>query len=231
MLRTYISRNSVVAYYILIVFLICIVFFSIPKGEEVYFINGLHTPFLDFFFSTITHFGNAIYFIPAVLVMMFFQFRYSLMLTMTGLAHGVIVTIFKRLIFSHAGRPITYLDADLLHQVPGVSIHKWMSFPSGHTATIFAFIVLLSLLFKNRWITFLLSLIAILAGLSRIYLLQHFGVDVAVGAFIGTLTSVISYLTLHSASQPVWLVNKLSLSKFSSRKSMLMNTLRQRLNL
>jgi membrane-associated phospholipid phosphatase len=163
--------------------------------------------------------------------MMFFQFRYSLMLTMTGLAHGVIVTIFKRLIFSHAGRPITYLDADLLYQVPGVSIHKWMSFPSGHTATIFAFIVLLSLLFKNRWITFLLSLIAILAGLSRIYLLQHFGVDVAVGAFIGTLTSVISYLTLHSASQPVWLVNKLSLSKFSSRKSMLMNTLRQRLNL
>lgn len=231
MIREYISRNSVAVYYLSVLFVLVTTAFSIPKGREVYFINGLHTPFLDFFFSTITHFGNSIYFIPVAIVLMFVQFRYAFMLTITGLAHGIIVTVFKRVVFSSAGRPITSLNADFLHQVPGVAIHKWMSFPSGHTATIFAFIVLLSLLYNNRWITAFLSIMALMVGISRIYLLQHFGMDVAAGACIGTLTSMIVFATLRNASQPAWLPNKFNLPKMHSRNNKLVNALRQRFNL
>lgn len=63
------------------------------------------------------------------------------------------------------------------------------SFPSGHTATAFAFAVAVSIMLpKSRR---LLIPLACITGLSRIYLGVHYPLDVIFGAAIGTLAGAV----------------------------------------
>jgi undecaprenyl-diphosphatase len=59
------------------------------------------------------------------------------------------------------------------------------SFPSGHAAFSFAYFMVLS--DKNRRYTGILLTTAFLVSLTRLYLGQHYPIDVAVGAFIGVI--------------------------------------------
>lgn len=68
---------------------------------------------------------------------------------------------------------------------------KDFSFPSGHTACGFSFVVILFLA-KNKW--WIPSLVlACLIGFSRLYLYVHFPTDVLCGAICGTVFGGISY--------------------------------------
>lgn len=178
------------------------------SGNEVYALNSLHSPELDIYFSSITELGNSLYYLPILIVLLFMRFDYPLMFLITGLAHAIIVSIFKQVLFPMAPRPIKVLDIEQLYLVPGIIVHKIMSFPSGHTATAFAFLVLLSILFRSRLVTVLLSFIAVSVALSRVYLLQHFGIDVAVGALIGTATTIITYYSFEASRKPKWMLSR-----------------------
>jgi membrane-associated phospholipid phosphatase len=50
-----------------------------------------------------------------------------------------------------------------------------------------------ALLFKKPWAGFVAGLLATGVALSRVYLFQHFPIDVAFGAFIGMVCSSIFY--------------------------------------
>ena len=98
-------------------------------------------------------------------------------------------------------RPSVYFN-DLIeqgswHLVDGVQLHQLYSFPSGHTTSIFSICVLLSLFINSRKIKYSLCFIAILTGLSRVYLAQHFLVDVFAGSLIGFSAVIISYFILN----------------------------------
>jgi undecaprenyl-diphosphatase len=68
---------------------------------------------------------------------------------------------------------------------------KDFSFPSGHTACGFSFVIILFLA-KNKW--WIPSLIlACLIGFSRMYLYVHFPTDVLCGALCGIIFGAISY--------------------------------------
>jgi undecaprenyl-diphosphatase len=68
---------------------------------------------------------------------------------------------------------------------------KDFSFPSGHTACGFSFVIILFLA-KNKW--WIPSLIlACLIGFSRMYLYVHFPTDVLCGALCGIVFGAISY--------------------------------------
>lgn len=68
---------------------------------------------------------------------------------------------------------------------------KDFSFPSGHTACGFSFVVILFLAKNKWWIpSFVL---ASLIGFSRLYLYVHFPTDVLCGAICGTVFGGISY--------------------------------------
>ena len=68
---------------------------------------------------------------------------------------------------------------------------KDFSFPSGHTACGFSFVVILFLAKNKWWIpSFVL---ACLIGFSRLYLYVHFPTDVLCGAICGTVFGGISY--------------------------------------
>ncbi len=183
----------------------------IPKGRDVLFINGHHNPFADFFFKAFTNLGDGLVFVPIILALLFVRYRYAIIALIIALAHGLLANAFKRGMFPNAIRPRRFLGDDLIHFVPGVDVHSVHSFPSGHTATAFCLALFLALLLNNRTHSMLLLAAAILVGYSRIYLAQHFLIDVAAGAIIGSFTTFITWEIFRSNRTPHWMNQRLKL--------------------
>lgn len=162
---------------------------NFPPETLVLSVNRSGTLFLDSFFRLYTHLGLGVVLIPLALVFLFIRFYYSILVVANLLASGVIVFVFKKLIFNNVPRPMGVLQpADLYRFIEGVEFHQWGSFPSGHTLTAFMGAAVMALAASKRGTGYVLLLIAALVGFSRIYLLQHFTVDVLAGALIGVAT-------------------------------------------
>lgn len=184
----------------------------VPKGQDVLWINGNHTGRLDLLMSLVTNLGDGMIFIPVILFLLFVRFQYALMAAVIGTAHGVLIAIAKQILFYGMPRPKSVLDHSLLHFVPGVNVHAINAFPSGHTTTAFCLALFLALLINKKSATLLFVLLALLVGYSRIYLLQHFLVDVAAGAMLGSLTTCIVWQALHTRSNHPWMNLRLSVN-------------------
>ncbi|MEV3713209.1 phosphatase PAP2 family protein, partial [Paenibacillus larvae] len=63
------------------------------------------------------------------------------------------------------------------------------SFPSGHTTAIFSIIT--PFLFMTGWFSLVLLVLAILVGMSRVYLGHHYPSDCLVGSFLGTVSALL----------------------------------------
>ena len=72
-----------------------------------------------------------------------------------------------------------------IHLVSGVEIHYLQSFPSGHTMTAFALACFVAIVLKQTKLSVFCLFLAILVGISRIYLFQHFPIDVFSGSILG----------------------------------------------
>ena len=184
----------------------------IEKGQDVLWINGHHSDVTDFFFTRITNLGDGWIFLPLTLILLFIRFQYAIMSAVIALLHGLIVSLFKRLLFPDALRPKSLIDNDLLHFVPGVDVHSVHSFPSGHTATIFCAALFIALLWRNRFLSILFIMLALLVAYSRIYLLQHFLIDVAAGAEVGCFTTAVTWQFFAAMKTPTWMNSRLQLT-------------------
>ena len=164
-------------------------FFLINKGDEIIYINQKRNYFLDIFFQCITFLGESYTFIFAIIYCFFFHKKKFVLYFAAGAIHFAIVQIMKRIIFINEARPTEYLK-EKLYLIDGYEHHSWESFPSGHTASAFAFLIIFMYVEKKRqwWVP--LSCIALLVGFSRMYLLQHFYKDVYAGMWIGMITSL-----------------------------------------
>jgi membrane-associated phospholipid phosphatase len=97
--------------------------------------------------------------------------------------------------------------------VEGVTVHHLNSFPSGHTLTAFSAAFLIRILFPCRPLWHALAfLLAILCGLSRVVLVQHWPADVLGGMVLGLLAS---FLVSGRAGWPPVVISRL----FSQKKS------------
>lgn len=182
-----------------------------PQLESVIWINGWHTEFLDAFFPAVTNLGNGLILLPIAVLFLFRKVYLTLALATCALMQAVMVMILKRAIFPTAKRPVHFLDEAAVHFVPTIEVHKVMSFPSGHTVTIFGLCIFLSLCYRNQFLSLFLLILAIAVGLSRVYLLQHFLADVACGAMLGTVAGVLSFHIFEKMSRPLWMENRLEI--------------------
>ena len=207
------SPNFIVRLYgsLFVVFLM--ISFWYEKGDVVLLVNGAHHPFTDIFFRAATHLGDGLVFVIVVIALLFVRFYYAYYTVLVGIVHGLIVAMFKNLLFPDKVRPKNFFEnPDALHFIQDVTVHGYHSFPSGHTASAFALATTLSLILKNpRW-TLILFLAASIVGYSRIYLLQHFFVDVFAGALLGTLTALLIWYLLERRKRFAWMDKKLSAS-------------------
>ncbi|PZR38243.1 MAG: hypothetical protein DI538_10080 [Azospira oryzae] len=198
-----------VAFYLTVSLILVLISFFVPPLEVLMHINGWNHPALDFLFAGITTLGDGIVLAFFAVILLFYRFYASIALLTNGVIQALVVMVFKRLLFPHALRPISFLDPDLIHRVAGVSIHRFMTFPSGHTVTIFGLCVFLSLCTRSRGVTVMLLVIAVLVGLSRVYLLQHFLMDVAVGSLMGSSIGIACYYAFEYRSKPQWMMQRL----------------------
>jgi len=107
---------------------------------------------------------------------------------------STLLTQFSKIyIFGTALRPMASgLDATLIHTVPSVEIHSLNSFPSGHTATAFTLFLLTTYLFPNKYVFVIFLIYAFACSYSRVYLAQHFPLDLAGGIVVALTTIPIS---------------------------------------
>lgn len=183
----------------------------IPKGNDVLWINGNHNEFSDRFFTFITYGGDGKIFIPLIIITLFIRFSYSLAVISAWIGHGMLCSALKRLVFPTVLRPTGAIDNDLLYFVPGVDVHANYSFPSGHTATAFCFAILFALLIKRRSVFIVVIAFAMIVAYSRIYLLQHFLIDVAGGAFIGTAIAFVAWYLFENYGKAEWMGRRLEI--------------------
>lgn len=166
-----------------------------PKGTFLLLVNSHHTPFLDTSFMLTNGFGEWIFASVVVgALMIFANYASGLAAALAWVLAGSFTQVLKQLVFEDVVRPARFFHGlQELYFVPGVKVHEHFSFPSGHTTVAFALCCVLALSVKNRaWGLFFLVMGAI-AGLSRIYLAQHFLVDTFFGSLVGVITGIIVY--------------------------------------
>ncbi len=158
------------------------------------FINKMNNPLLDYFFKYWTLFGSFTLIGPILLFQCFLKYRYALITAVTSLLGFFVVQIAKRFIWFDSPRPKVFFEnLPDIHYVSGVHLHASHSFPSGHTAGAFALFIALALINKRPVWQMLFLITALLVGYSRLYLSQHFPIDVVVGSVIGTVSALLSY--------------------------------------
>ncbi|TAL68826.1 MAG: phosphatase PAP2 family protein [Bacteroidetes bacterium] len=178
------------------------------KGDFLLWLNSLHNPTLDFFFKYMTYFGDGLTYIAVgLLLLLFVNGRYFLFAISGYAASGIAAQIIKRI--ADTPRPKLFFgDNVLLHYAPGVHILSYNSFPSGHSASAFSLFFLLSIITQNKKIGIFYFFVALLVGISRVYLVQHFFIDVYFGSIIGMLFTLICYflfMKLDKENKKKWL--------------------------
>lgn len=192
-------RNKVVFYYLSgLIFFEAVVLtyvFSLDRLGQMSLINSFHSSEADFSFKIIT--SGAEITIP-ILFLGYLIWKKSDLLKSYVISYifsTLIVQCLKLVVFKDALRPLAYFKGQAYswHMVQNLMISEYNSMPSGHTSAAWFMCFWISLLAQKPILTILITFYAMLVAYSRVYLFQHFPVDTAVGAVIGTGVSLLVY--------------------------------------
>jgi membrane-associated phospholipid phosphatase len=156
---------------------------------------------LDLFFKYITYLGDGLLILILSCLILFFNIRLGLALLVSyGLA-SLISSTLKHWVFPNMNRPFyifQWEDSHPLKLVEGVDMYIHNSFPSGHATAAFVFFMTLSFFLKSKIAKVTCVCIAGITAFSRVYLSQHFLMDITAGAILGSgIAILIAYLFLY----------------------------------
>ncbi len=179
-------------------FIIIFVIFSLlyTKIEMHIWANQIHSPFLDNFFKYATHLGDGTAIAVLTLILVFVKYRYAIAFLAGSLITSGIVHLFKRLLLEEMYRPTKYFElfeSHKLYLVEGVTLRSLQTFPSGHTSTAFNVFLMLAMITKNQYLKFGYFILALVVAYSRVYLSQHFFIDIVAGSLIATVAMLLVY--------------------------------------
>ena len=171
----------------------------LPFERDLFFaLNGSDSLFLDNVFWTFT--GRYVWILLFLffLVMFFYKtkpkegvlaavFFILVIVVCDQVSSSIVKEVFQRM------RPTRHPDfKDLVDMVNGYR-GGGFSFVSGHATNSLGLAVLLSLIYRNRWVAIPVLIWAVLNSYSRIYLGVHFVSDVIGGNILGSLLAWIVY--------------------------------------
>jgi membrane-associated phospholipid phosphatase len=163
-------------------------------------INRYHNPEADVFFKYFTYLGDGVFCVAVGLLLLFWSRLRGILVIVSYVISGIFAQLIKNFGFPKEPRPVEYFSGMMhsLHTVAGVELSHWNSFPSGHTTSAFALFAMVAVWAKSPLLKFLCLIVAVLVAFSRMYLLQHFLVDVYAGSILGTLTAWVLILKYDS---------------------------------
>lgn len=216
------SKLHFISIYTLIGLLICLNFFlSQGKINSFLIINQLNHPIADVFFKYFTYLGDGILWL-FLFVASYFIAKKKMWIVLTNfIVSTLLAQVLKRLFFYDKLRPSALLNSGYdLHFVEGVKMYMHHSFPSGHTITAFAITFTFILLIKKKnKLKYLAVVVAFLVAYSRVYLAQHYVIDVIAGAFLGVCSTFTSIylLSLFKVSEHIVVEEPLEVETINSQ--------------
>lgn len=175
-----------------------IIFLYSNKGDILIYINKNHNDILDIFYKFITNLGEGYYFAFIIIIMGLYRVKYFIQGLLLFASSGLIAQLLKQ--GFDEPRPISYFgNSIVLNFVEGVDVYSWNSFPSGHSSSAFTIFLFFSFLIKNQFIKFIFFVIALNVAISRIYLVQHFFIDIYFGSLLGTIVTIFLYNYLENS--------------------------------
>ena len=202
--------------------ILAVALLTIPKAELHLLLCQHHTPFLD---AVVPVFSDLVDWLPylVVVLLLFYRAGWATFLASNLLLTTLIVQPIKHIV--HAPRPLTWFAENCpdisLPLVEGVKMNLWLSFPSGHTTTFFVLFFSLSIILcaenikgKNI-LSFICFLCATFGAYTRIYLSQHFTLDIFAGILIAVCSTLVLYyfLVLKTKNTQFWSWNVQKLRK------------------
>ena len=163
-------------------------------------INQMGNPVLDLVMRNLTYAGDGLFAVLVFIVLLFIRIKTALIALISFALTAGIVQLLKHTVFDTMKRPYYFLQSDVNFRIiEDFTYHSSNSFPSGHSASIFAICTVIAYQYKSKLsIQLLLVVIAVLVALTRVYLCQHFLQDIIAGSLIGTLISYYTSLFLES---------------------------------
>ncbi|NOR74892.1 MAG: phosphatase PAP2 family protein [Draconibacterium sp.] len=193
--------------YLFILIICTILLLSFSKTELHILSNSANYIFLDYFFRYATNLGDGAMIAILTIILLFIKYRYSIIFLLGSLLTAGIINLFKKVLLGDVFRPSKYFElyeTFQLHFVEGVKLHALHSFPSGHTGTAFNLFFMLALISPGKWLKLFWFIMAAVIAYSRVYLSQHFLIDITVGSIIGVTSILLTYFWL-SRSDKMWL--------------------------
>lgn len=151
---------------------------------------------VDRFFYFITWLGDGTLAPFLLLVVLIYNTRLGIYTTTSFLSASLFSQVLKRVFFDDVNRPFFVFQWPYpypLTYVEGVDKYLHNSFPSGHATQAFAILMCLAFTTKNQGMKFLFFIPAVLTAFSRVYLSQHWLIDITVGSIIGVIFSILFY--------------------------------------
>ena len=199
----------------------------IPQGELHLLLCDRHTPARDIFYRYYTQVAEWFPYIVCVILLLFSRIGDGVFASAAMILSALTTQLFKNII--NAPRPIKWFELNMpdvqLPLTPGVEVHSWFSFPSGHTTSFFALAFVLCVIYTrnprnprnprslrspstNRSYSYRFQVglfcLAALGGYSRIYLSQHFARDVFAGILVGVIVTAVCYAVFSRYEDKKW---------------------------
>ena len=202
----------------------------IPKGDLHLLLCDRHTPARDIFYRYYTRVAEWFPYVLCVALLLFSRIGEGVFASAAMSLSALSTQLFKHIV--NAPRPVIWFSQNYpdiqLPLVEGVRMNHWYSFPSGHTTSFFALAFVASILITNNLtgaesagltatrsnrpqagliayaVQLLLFIAAAFGAYSRIYLSQHFALDVFGGIVVGTLITLVCYAVLYRYEGQKW---------------------------
>ena len=205
-MKTFLKNNSLVLVSYLIIIGVSIQFLlKFEKTTIHYYLNQfVGNEFLNLFFYYITYLGDGTVAVFILLLIMLVNIRLGIYATTAFLTSTLFSIALKHLFFDDVNRPsfiFKHFDGRSLTFVKGVETYIHNSFPSGHATQAFSIFMCLIFAIKNQYYKYLFFVLAVLTAFSRVYLSQHWLVDITVGSIIGAFFSCVYYFVFITNSK------------------------------
>jgi len=190
-LSDFIKKTKYFLIFYLILLIIGLIPFIISSDEIIsLWVNDHHIEYLDIFFKYVTFLGDGLFYGIALAPLLQIKVRWGIVAFISYLFTGLVAQILKHIF--EMPRPKHVFSELTLNFVDGVTLYSNFSFPSGHTTSAFSLFLILSFLISKSWLNIFFLIIAVMVGFSRVYLMQHFYIDVYFGSIIGVVFTIIA---------------------------------------